>query len=42
MRTGNDFEIPVFDFPDNREVGYSVASNCFEDIWSNDDYWSDA
>jgi hypothetical protein len=35
---GSDFDIPVFDIPDYEETGYSVASNCFEDIWSDDNY----
>jgi hypothetical protein len=36
--SGSDFEIPVFDIPDNIGTGYSMASNGFEDIWDNEDY----
>jgi phage terminase large subunit-like protein len=36
--TGSDFEIPAFNISDYEETGYSMASNGFEDIWSDDDY----
>ena len=35
---GSDFDISYFDIPDYEGTGYSVASNCFEDLWSDDDY----
>jgi hypothetical protein len=35
---GSDFEILVFDIPDNVGTGYSMASNGYADIWNNEDY----
>lgn len=35
---GSYFNISIFDISDYEGAGYSVVSNGFEDIWSDDNY----